>query len=401
MADEEAVPGAEGPLVAVTFQKTPHQKQKYLESEPKALGVTQIALSVFYISSVIVILTNSISMVVEDLTKIIGSVFVIIAGSLAIAAQNLHLPTLKACLGMQVVACVASVINLIVSVSDMAGHEYGYSCWKYVEINSTDHDDSCYSITASTEHYLAELVLINTALIAISVTLAAYCCKVVNCCSPGQRMVSQCRNGTSKIRNGLAIDEEAVPDVEGPLVAVTFQRNPHQKQKYLESQPKALGVTQIALSVFYISSVIVILTNGLSMVVLDPPQIIGSVFVIIAGSLAIAAQNLHLPTLKACLGMQVVACVASVFNLIVSVARMEARSYFCWKYGEGNLTDYDKTCILFNNSATHYFAELILIQTALIAISVTLAAYCCKVVNCCSPGPRMPVITVQVPPAQQ
>ncbi|XP_038849589.1 uncharacterized protein LOC120047996 isoform X2 [Salvelinus namaycush] len=311
MADEEAVPGAEGPLVAVTFQKTAHKKQKYLESEPKALGVTQIALSVFYISSVIVILTNSISMVVEDLTQIIGSVFVIIAGSLAIAAQNLHLPTLKACLGMQVVACVASVINLIVSVSDMAGHEYGYGCWKYVEINSTDHNDSCYSITASTEHYLAELVLINTALIAISVTLAAYCCKVVNCCSPGQRMV------------------------------------------------------------------------------------------IIAGSLAIAAQNLHLPTLKACLGMQVVACVASVFNLIVSVARMEAHSYFCWKYGEGNLTDYDKTCILFNNSATHYFAELILIQTALIAISVTLAAYCCKVVNCCSPGPRMPVITVQVPPAQQ
>uniref|UniRef100_A0A8C8FXR6 Tc1-like transposase DDE domain-containing protein n=1 Tax=Oncorhynchus tshawytscha TaxID=74940 RepID=A0A8C8FXR6_ONCTS len=144
-------------------------------------------------------------------------------------------------------------------------------------------------------------------------------------------------------------DEEAVPGVEGPLVAVTFQRNPHQKQKYLESHPKALGVTQIALSVFYISSVIVILTNGLSEVVLDPPQIIGSVFVIIAGCLAIAAQNLHLPTLKACLGMQVVACVASVFNLIVSVARMEAPSYVCWKYGEGNLTDYYKTCVLFND----------------------------------------------------
>uniref|UniRef100_A0A4W5K1C2 Uncharacterized protein n=1 Tax=Hucho hucho TaxID=62062 RepID=A0A4W5K1C2_9TELE len=196
-------------------------------------------------------------------------------------------------------------------------------------------------------------------------------------------------------------DEEALPGVEGPLVAVTFQRNPHQKQKYLESQPKALGVTQIALSVFYISSVIVIFTNDLSMVVLDLPQIIGSVFLIIAGSLAIAAQNLHLPTLKACLGMQVVACVASVFNLIISVSRMEAPSYVCWKYSQGNLTDYYKTCVLFNNSASHYFAELVLIQTALIAISVTLAAYCCKVANCCSPGPQMPVITVQVPPAQQ
>ena len=38
-SDEEAVPGAEGPLVTVTFQRTPHKKQKYLESQPKALGV--------------------------------------------------------------------------------------------------------------------------------------------------------------------------------------------------------------------------------------------------------------------------------------------------------------------------------------------------------------------------
>uniref|UniRef100_A0A4W5K5H2 Uncharacterized protein n=1 Tax=Hucho hucho TaxID=62062 RepID=A0A4W5K5H2_9TELE len=114
---------------------------------------------------------------------------------------------------MQVVACGASVFNLIVSVSDMVGHRYGYGCWKYVEITSTDHNDSCYSITASTGHYFAELVLINTALIAISVTLAAYCCKVVNCCSPGQQMVSQCRNGTSKIRNRLAIGQFCqIPD---------------------------------------------------------------------------------------------------------------------------------------------------------------------------------------------
>uniref|UniRef100_A0A4W5N9K6 Uncharacterized protein n=1 Tax=Hucho hucho TaxID=62062 RepID=A0A4W5N9K6_9TELE len=188
MADEEAVPGAEGPLVAVTFQRTPHKKQKYLESEPKALGVAQISLSVFYISSFIVMFTNSKSMLVEDLTHVIGSVFVIIAGSLAIAAQNLHLPTLKACLGMQVVACVASVFNLIISVSNLAEHRDGYGCWNYVEINSTDHDYTCYSIINSTAHYFAELVLIHTALIAISVTLAAYCCKVVNCCSPEERM---------------------------------------------------------------------------------------------------------------------------------------------------------------------------------------------------------------------
>uniref|UniRef100_A0A674BDC4 Uncharacterized protein n=1 Tax=Salmo trutta TaxID=8032 RepID=A0A674BDC4_SALTR len=177
----------------------------------------------------------------------------------------------------------------------------------------------------------------------------------------------------------LFSDEEAMPGAEGPLVAVTFQRNPHQKQKYVESQPKALGVTQITLSVFYISSVIV--TNGLSMLVLDLPQIIGSVFgsVIIAGSLAIAAQNLHFPT--------------------VSYAICKCTSYLrkkCMSYnGKENMkesTQCPNSCQ--QNSDIHYFAELVLIQTALIAISVTLAAYCCKVVN-------GPVIKVQVPPAQQ
>uniref|UniRef100_A0A4W5N9J2 Uncharacterized protein n=1 Tax=Hucho hucho TaxID=62062 RepID=A0A4W5N9J2_9TELE len=185
--------------------------------------------------------------------------------------------------------------------------------------------------------------------------------------------------------------EECCPAPMCPLVAVTFQRNPQQKRKYLESEPKALGVTQIALSVFHI--------NGMGMLVLDLPQIIGSVFVIIAGSLAIAAQNLHLSTVKACLGIQGVACVVSVFNFIVSVSITGSPSYVCWKYCLGNRTDYHKTCLSFNNSTTHYFAELVLIETALIAISVTLAAYCCKVVNCCSPDHEWGVI--QVPPAQQ
>uniref|UniRef100_A0A4W5N9A9 Uncharacterized protein n=1 Tax=Hucho hucho TaxID=62062 RepID=A0A4W5N9A9_9TELE len=162
----------------------------------------------------------------------------------------------------------------------------------------------------------------------------------------------------------LFSNEEAVPGAEGPLVAVTFQRNLHQKQKYLESQPKALGVKHPEqINEVWSDSVIVIFTNDLSMLVLDLPQNIGSVFVIVAVSLAIAAQNLHLPTLKACLGMQVVACVASVFNLIVSVSYMEGPSYVCWKYDLGNLTDYYKTCVfLCEYLQTVYQYVLVIIQ---------------------------------------
>ncbi|KAL1007462.1 hypothetical protein UPYG_G00087150 [Umbra pygmaea] len=195
--------------------------------------------------------------------------------------------------------------------------------------------------------------------------------------------------------------DAAVPlGAEAPLVAVTFQRNPHQKNKYLESEPKALGVTQIVLSVFHIISVLTISINELSMLFEDITQTIGSVFVIIAGSLAIASQSLHLPTLKACLGMQVVACGASVVNLFFSVGKVSDHYPYCFVHFSLNETDYDHICYAVMASTRHFYAEWILIQTVLIAMSATLAAYCCKVVGC-SAGPRMPVITVQAPPPQQ
>ena len=48
-------------------------------------------------------------------------------------------------------------------------------------------------------HYLhAGGTLVQTALVAISITLAVYCCKVINCCSPGSRMVRDTSNSTSQ-----------------------------------------------------------------------------------------------------------------------------------------------------------------------------------------------------------
>ncbi|KAM6894452.1 uncharacterized protein PEZ65_022130 isoform 2-T2 [Lycodopsis pacificus] len=149
--------------------------------------------------------------------------------------------------------------------------------------------------------------------------------------------------------DGAALVEEGIGPAQSPLVAVSFQRNVHRKEKYLEAEPKALGITQIGLSVFQITCVAVFLSKGLSDEQADIPFFISSLLLIIAGSLAVAARNLHLPT----------------------------------------------------STNSHFFAEVVVIQAALFAISVTLAAYCCKVVNCCSPAPKMPVITVHVPPVQQ
>lgn len=199
-----------------------------------------------------------------------------------------------------------------------------------------------------------------------------------------------------------AVMVEDVSPAQSPLVAISFQRNVRRKEKYLEGEPKALGITQIGLSVFQITCVAVFLSKGLNPDTTDIPFFISSLLVIIAGILAIAAQNLHLPTLRACLGMQIVASGASVFNMICSLVKMEDLHYMCYSYRyDSNSSDNTKICQSVTNTHTHFFAESMVIHVALVAISLTLAGYCCKVVNCCSPAPKMPVITVQAPPAQQ
>lgn len=97
------------------------------------------------------------------------------------------------------------------------------------------------------------------------------------------------------VADDAAFVEEGIGPAQSPLVAVSFQRNVHRKEKYLEAEPKALGVprvsvcvslsnytfrelwllnvnspvccpqiTQIGLSVFQNSCVAVLLSKGLS-----------------------------------------------------------------------------------------------------------------------------------------
>lgn len=189
---------------------------------------------------------------------------------------------------------------------------------------------------------------------------------------------------------------------QSPLVSVTFQRNEQRKNKYLEAEPKALGITQICLSIFQASCAGVFLAKGLTRLDVDFIYFISSLLIAIAGSVAVAAKNLHLPTLKACLGMEILASVAAILNLIYNIVKMNDFPHYCYRYYYENRTyDYEESCRKIEAAHSHFFAEGVLIQVALFAISITLVAYTCKVVNCCSPAPKVPVITIQAPPAQQ
>ncbi|XP_037391673.1 uncharacterized protein LOC108436241 isoform X3 [Pygocentrus nattereri] len=147
--------------------------------------------------------------------------------------------------------------------------------------------------------------------------------------------------------HNAASQNDNAPNEIGALVEVTFQKNPHQEQKYLEAEPKALGLTQIMLSLFAISITIVIMHSDEMAPSLYGTTCSLSTLGIIAGSVAIAAQNLHLP----------------------------------------------------KEALSHLGGLEMLCQAAQVAISATLAAFCCKVIQCCSPRASMPMIVVNAPTA--
>ncbi|KAM9425760.1 uncharacterized protein KZ484_013033 [Pholidichthys leucotaenia] len=175
----------QSPLVAVTLQRDVHRKKKYLEAEPKALGITQLGLSIYVITCTLVFLSQRLDST-EDIALFILSPLVIIAGILAIVAQNLHLPTLRACMGMQIVACGASFVNLVVFLVKLVHGNYMHLCPYYYDRRS--YDELCETQRKGLKVFCAGGILIQAALFAISVTLACYCCKAANCCCPDRKM---------------------------------------------------------------------------------------------------------------------------------------------------------------------------------------------------------------------
>ncbi|XP_016330245.1 uncharacterized protein LOC107679252 [Sinocyclocheilus anshuiensis] len=186
----------------------------------------------------------------------------------------------------------------------------------------------------------------------------------------------------------------------GTLLEVTFQRNPRQKYKYLEAEPKILGVTEIALTVFFVVGRIPFYI-GISGLILNSLMLAFSCVGIISGAVAVAAQNLHLRTLKACLGMQVVTCVAYTFCLMGTSVELDPHLIGCWHHNDSEITHENDTCIQLEKGFDLLYSLDELTEVTQIVLSVTLAAYCCKVIPCCTPRSHVPVIVMTPPTTPQ
>ncbi|KAF7207342.1 transcript variant X1 [Nothobranchius furzeri] len=192
-----------------------------------------------------------------------------------------------------------------------------------------------------------------------------------------------------------AVMEESIIPAQSPLVSVTFQRNARRKEKFLEAEPKALGIAEIGLSLYTIICLGVLQSKGLS----DPssgiPIFIASLLCFINDCFCLLKRISCFLQLRACLGMQILACGASIVNIICTLVKMGDWSHHCWYL---HADKYQEVCHQIEFIFFNFYGGGVLVQATVLAISASLMAYCCKVVNCCGPAPKMPVIMVQTPP---
>ncbi|XP_052003323.1 uncharacterized protein LOC127658199 isoform X2 [Xyrauchen texanus] len=169
----------------------------------------------------------------------------------------------------------------------------------------------------------------------------------------------------------------------GTLLEVTYQRNPKQKYKYLEAEPKILGVTEIVLTVFFLGCKIPFYMEADNWFILSAIVAFSSI-------------------LKACLGMQIVMCVVYGIFLITTTFQ-DYRTPVeneCWPYISHEIyNETSNTCRLLMGGFQHLYLLDQLMEAVQIAISVTLAAYCCKVIQSCSASSHVPVIFMKSPTA--
>uniref|UniRef100_W5N6T5 Uncharacterized protein n=1 Tax=Lepisosteus oculatus TaxID=7918 RepID=W5N6T5_LEPOC len=209
------------------------------------------------------------------------------------------------------------------------------------------------------------------------------------------------------------------PESEGPLLSLSFQKDPEQKKKFLDSQPKALGVTQITVSLFTLSMGIVLVKEDIS----RPEEILCIVVTLIimfqspfAGGLAIAAVSLHLPTaglpgwlwsacsMKACLVMEIISSICTglgffIFFAYQFILRIVVSDFnFCWRF-ENSTQPELRICRQFFELSMFFHNEQCLMLALNFTLGVTICSYCCKAIRCCGPASSMPVIVLNAPSA--
>ncbi|KAF5896758.1 membrane-spanning 4-domains subfamily A member 4A-like, partial [Clarias magur] len=188
-------------------------------------------------------------------------------------------------------------------------------------------------------------------------------------------------------RSGYSIVTQVVPSSTVPAAAEqdsSLTQSP--LQKFLKGEPKALGVVQIMIGLLTILFGIVMAVPYWTISVMSGVVFWGSLFHIIAGSLAVSASNnLNVCVVKATLGLNIFSTIASgiaIIMLSLDLVILHSCYYF---FG----------CVYNNIVESHIRAiggVLLLFSLLQFVVSITVSAFACKAT--CTDQPTLNIINV-------
>ncbi|XP_041093194.1 uncharacterized protein LOC121305582 isoform X3 [Polyodon spathula] len=161
---------------------------------------------------------------------------------------------------------------------------------------------------------------------------------------------------------------------EGPAVTIRFEKVQNRIQKFREGHPGSLGLMEVN--------------------------------VLIAGALAIASdKTLRLPLIKACFCMEVLGSACTGFMLFIyswpTVGYYSSYHPYCeYRFWNETHSQELKLCQKYELISDFVYMESLFALAAQVAVSITIASYCCKAVQCCGAPRSVPVISVQQPSQQ-
>ncbi|XP_037392302.1 membrane-spanning 4-domains subfamily A member 4A-like isoform X1 [Pygocentrus nattereri] len=172
-----------------TVISAPDSLQKFLKSQPQALGTVQIMIGI------ITFLFGIVLTVVEPTISVYSGVvywsplFYIITGSLTIAAEKkLNACLVKGSLGMNVVSIIIAATAFILLLMDLLVYQYD-PCYNYYECE-------IYNRLLQTRTYGISGVLLVLSLLQliISIFISAFGCKATCCTEPVVSVVTVAPN---------------------------------------------------------------------------------------------------------------------------------------------------------------------------------------------------------------
>ncbi|XP_036427250.1 membrane-spanning 4-domains subfamily A member 4A-like [Colossoma macropomum] len=166
-----------------TVTSGPGPLQKFLKSQPQALGTVQIMIGI------ITFLFGIVLSVVEPMISVYsgvvywGSLFYIITGSLTVAAEkNLHPCLVKGSLGMNVVNAIIAATSFILLLMDFIVYRYG-PCYDY-HYGSYNCDEVYRRFLTRTFGISGVLLVLSLLQFIISIFISAFGCKATCCTEP-------------------------------------------------------------------------------------------------------------------------------------------------------------------------------------------------------------------------